>query len=109
MIKICARKKCQKEFEQNKPFQIYCSTTCRVYATRDDKPKGKIGRPKKGATKTNSDNTATNEENTGKPKTYSQILLMASKGATKEELDLAVKGLRLAPNQLLAIYSKMKK
>lgn len=108
MIKKCARKKCQKEFEPNKPFQIYCSTNCRVYATRDDKPKGKAGRPKKGGVKPNSDNTATNEENTEKPKTYSQILVMASKGATKAELDEAVKGQRLAPNQLLAIYRNVK-
>lgn len=46
-MKICARKKCGKEFEPNKPKQIFCSANCRVYSKRDELLPKKRGRPPK--------------------------------------------------------------
>lgn len=36
-MKKCLRKKCQKEFEPNKPKQVFCSAKCRVYFSREEK------------------------------------------------------------------------
>lgn len=36
-MKKCLRQKCQKEFEPNKPKQIFCSAKCRVYFSRENK------------------------------------------------------------------------
>jgi len=36
-MKNCLRKKCQKEFEPNKPKQVFCSDKCRVYWNREKK------------------------------------------------------------------------
>ncbi len=34
-MKKCLRKKCQKDFEPNKPKQVFCSDKCRVYNSRE--------------------------------------------------------------------------
>ena|SRR6185312_40477 len=34
-MKKCLRQKCQKEFEPNKPKQVFCSAKCRVYFSRE--------------------------------------------------------------------------
>ncbi len=36
-MKKCLRLKCQKEFEPNKPKQVFCSAKCRVYFSRENK------------------------------------------------------------------------
>jgi len=36
-MKKCLRQKCQKEFEPNKPKQVFCSAKCRVYFSREEK------------------------------------------------------------------------
>lgn len=36
-MKKCLRKKCQQEFEPNKPKQVFCSAKCRVYYSREEK------------------------------------------------------------------------
>jgi len=36
-MKKCLRQKCQKEFEPNKPKQVFCSAKCRVYFSRENK------------------------------------------------------------------------
>ncbi|MEO7584888.1 MAG: hypothetical protein ABIS74_17970 [Ferruginibacter sp.] len=36
-MKKCLRVKCQKEFEPNKPKQVFCSAKCRVYFSREQK------------------------------------------------------------------------
>lgn len=36
-MKKCLRKKCQKDFEPNKPKQVFCSAKCRVYFSREEK------------------------------------------------------------------------
>jgi hypothetical protein len=52
-MKVCFRGNCKKEFEPNKPKQVFCSDKCRVYASREQarllsgKPYRKAGRPKK--------------------------------------------------------------
>ncbi len=46
-MKKCLRLKCQKEFEPNKPKQVFCSDKCRVYFSREKK-KGTESLPKVG-------------------------------------------------------------
>lgn len=36
-MKKCLRQKCQKDFEPNKPKQVFCSAKCRVYFSREEK------------------------------------------------------------------------
>lgn len=36
-MKKCKRIKCSKEFEPNKPKQVFCSDKCRVYFSRENK------------------------------------------------------------------------
>lgn len=41
-MKKCLRQKCQKDFEPNKPKQVFCSAKCRVYYSREEKVKPEI-------------------------------------------------------------------
>lgn len=45
-MKKCLRQKCQKEFEPNKPKQVFCSAKCRVYNSRESNINTSVSLPK---------------------------------------------------------------